>query len=110
MEALKLPNDSIDAMRQEFKKRRDLMMSALDKIPQIRYMKPDGAFYLFCDISKLKLASSEEFVKRILDDVKVALIPGEGFGAPQHIRLSFATSAERIQEGIKRIGEWVKKI
>ena len=52
---------------------------------------------------------SAAFAEKILNDVNVALIPGDGFGADDYIRLSFATSTERIQEGIKRIGGWVKR-
>jgi len=107
LQALKETEESIGAMRMEFKKRRDLIMSAFDQIPEVNYIKPDGAFYLFCDFSKL--GASDEIAKKILDDVNVATIPGEGFGAPGFLRLSFATSAERIQEGTKRIAEWIKK-
>jgi len=82
------------------------MMAALDKIPQIRYVRPEGAFYLFCDVSQL--GDSNLLAKNVLDDVNVALIPGDGFGAPGFIRLSFATSPERIQEGIKRLGQWIQ--
>lgn len=107
LEALNLPEDTIVAMRNEFKVRRDLMMSLVSQIPEIRYIRPDGAFYLFCDISKL--GDSDAVAKRILDEVNVAVIPGSGFGASQFMRLSFATSQERIKEGISRIGQWVKK-
>jgi len=107
LQALKEPEEKIAVMREEFKKRRDLMMSAFDQIPQVDYIKPQGAFYLFCDFSKL--GASLEIAKQILDDVNVAIIPGEGFGAPGLMRLSFATSTERIQEGTKRIAEWVKQ-
>ncbi len=105
--ALELPDDTIVAMREEFKKRRTLMMSLVAQIPEIRFVQPDGAFYLFCDISNL--GDSDAVAKRILDEVNVAVIPGSGFGAPDFIRLSFATSQERIKEGISRIGQWIKK-
>jgi aspartate aminotransferase len=104
--ALELPDDTIIAMREVFKKRRELMMSLVAQIPEIRFIRPDGAFYLFCDVSKL--GDSDVIAKKILDEVNVALIPGSGFGAPDFVRLSFATSDERIKEGIKRIGQWIK--
>lgn len=107
LQALKEPEENIAAMRDEFQKRRDLMMSAFDQIPEVEYIKPQGAFYLFCDFSKLGV--SIDIAKQILDDVNVAIIPGEGFGAPGFMRLSFATSTERIVEGTKRIAEWIKK-
>lgn len=106
LEALRAPADSVAKMRDEFKRRRDLMMSLLDKIPEISYIKPSGAFYLFCDFSKF--GDSEQSAQQILDNMKVAVIPGDGFGAPGFIRLSFSTSMERIEEGMKRIASWVK--
>ena len=107
LKALEEPEESIIAMREEFKRRREIITSAFDQIPQVDYIKPEGAFYLFCDFSKLGV--SLEVAKQILDDVNVAIIPGEGFGAPGFMRLSFATSEERIQEGTKRIAEWIKE-
>ncbi|MCK5260140.1 MAG: pyridoxal phosphate-dependent aminotransferase [Candidatus Omnitrophica bacterium] len=107
LKALEEPEESIIAMREEFKRRREIITSAFDQIPQVDYIKPEGAFYLFCDFSKL--GASLEVAKQILDDVNVAIIPGEGFGAPGFMRLSFATSEERIQEGTKRIAEWIKE-
>ena len=83
------------------------MMAALDKISSISYTKPDGAIYIFCDFSKVGNATL--IAQQILNDVKVAVIPGESFGAPNFVRLSFATSSERILEGMKRIDEWIKK-
>ena len=107
LKALEEPEESIIVMREEFKRRREIITSAFDQIPQVDYIKPEGAFYLFCDFSKL--GASLEVAKQILDDVNVAIIPGEGFGAPGFMRLSFATSEERIQEGTKRIAEWIKE-
>ena len=107
LQALKSSDESIIAMCKEFKARRDLMTSALDKIPPIRYIRPGGAFYVFCDFSKL--GDSEVIAKRILDETNVAVIPGDGFGAPGFLRLSFSTSQARIQEGVKRIAQWVKE-
>src|SRR5204862_6828399 len=100
-------DEIITTMRKEFQTRRDLMMAAMDKIPQVRYIRPGGAFYLFCDFSKL--GNSEVIAKKILDETNVAVIPGDGFGAPGFIRLSFATSSSAIEEGVKRIAEWIKK-
>ena len=106
LQALKEPPEKIKAMVNEFRKRRDLICAELDRIPKVSYVRPEGAFYVFCDFSKV--GPSEQIAKQILDDVNVALIPGEGFGAPGYMRLSFATSCERIQEGIRRIAEWIK--
>ncbi|MDP2653854.1 MAG: pyridoxal phosphate-dependent aminotransferase [Candidatus Omnitrophota bacterium] len=108
LQALKAPEDSVVAMRNEFQKRRDAMMKAVGAIPQISYVRPGGAFYLFCDFSSV--GNTEAIAKRILDDVNVAVIPGDGFGAPGWIRLSFSTSMDRIQEGVRRIDGWIKNI
>ncbi len=105
LQALRCAPESVAAMRDTFRERRDILMAGLDKIKPIKYIRPEGAFYLFCDVSALGDAFT--VAKGILDDVNVALIPGEGFGAPGYVRLSFATSVERIQEGLKRISGWV---
>ncbi len=105
--ALNAKEADLIAMKDEFRTRRDLMMSCVDKIPSLSYIRPEGAFYLFCNVSKLGNAST--VAKQILEEVKVAVVPGEGFGAPDYVRLSFATSQDRIREGISRIGEWISK-
>ncbi len=105
--ALKGPVNNLEDMKKEFVKRRDFILKCLDKIPEISYIYPKGAFYVFCNVSKLG-EDSVSIAKEILDKTNVACIPGQGFGADQYIRLSFATSTERIEEGIRRISEWVK--
>lgn len=105
--ALNLPSDAVEGMRKQFHARRDLICSLLDKIPQISYIKPQGAFYVFVDFSAL--GNADAIAKAILNEKYVAMIPGEGFGAPGYIRMSFSTSEERIREGIKRIGDWIKQ-
>lgn len=109
MAALKASEESVRAMRAEFEKRRNLMLAELDKIPGLKCIRPQGAFYVFVDISALKM-SSDEVAQRVLNEINVALIPGSGFGADNYIRLSFSTSQDRIQEGLKRIGGWIKAL
>lgn len=105
--ALQERDDTILSMRKEFKTRRDLMMSCMNGIPLVSYVKPQGAFYLFCDFSKV--GNSEDLAQQLLNDVKVAVIPGDSFGAKGFLRLSFATSQARIEEGVKRIATWIKQ-
>ncbi len=105
--ALKASEETVVLMREEFQKRRDLLMSLIDGIPEIRYIRPEGAFYLFCDFSKF--GPCAETAKSILNDVNVAVIPGDGFGAEGWVRLTFSTSQERIREGVRRIQEWISK-
>jgi aspartate aminotransferase len=107
LEAIRSSDASVLAMRDQFKKRRDLMIAGLKDTPEIKPICPQGAFYLFCDVSEI--GPSEEIAKKILDEVSVAVIPGDGFGAPGYLRLSFSTSDERIKEGTKRITQWVQK-
>ena len=105
--ALRVADNGLELMRDEFLSRRDLMMSLVDTIPGVSYIKPDGAFYLFCDFSKYGLCA--EVARRILNEVNVAVIPGDGFGAEGYLRLTFCTSQERIREGINRIKEWIAR-
>jgi len=95
-------------MREEFQGRRDLMVSRINKMKNISCIKPEGAFYVFCDISKFKLGSAK-IANRLLEEAKVAVIPGEPFGADSFIRLSFATSVGAINKGLDRIEEWANK-
>ena len=105
LEALKASQETCVQMCGIFKKRRDLMLQCLDRISQLSYIRPQGAFYVFCDFSKVGDATL--IAQQMLDEVKVAGIPGDGFGAPNYIRFSFATSDARIQEGIARVGKWI---
>ncbi len=98
----------VEKMRVEFEKRRDLMVSRINSMQNITCIKPDGAFYVFCDISKLKM-DSVTAANRLLGEVKVATIPGEPFGAKFYIRLSFAASMESIGKGMDRMEEWLAK-
>lgn len=94
-------------MCKEFKARRDYLIQRIAAIPSLSYIKPEGAFYLFCDISKTGLRA-QEFSMRLLKEANVAVIPGEGFGRDDYIRLSFATSIEMIKKGIDRLEKWLK--
>ena len=98
----------VEKMRVEFEKRRDLMVSKIKAMKGISCVVPEGAFYVFCDISALK-SDSVKVANRLLDKAKVAVIPGGPFGADQFIRLSFATSEKNIEKGLSRIREWLGK-
>jgi len=108
LEGLKNPGPSIEEMRSAFEKRRDYMAERINRIKGLSCLKPEGAFYIFCRISKKGL-SSMEVTDRLLDEVKVAVVPGKVFGSDRHIRLSFATSMENIKKGLDRIEEWFSK-
>jgi aspartate aminotransferase len=117
--ALKGGYEFSDMMRNEFQKRRDYMLDFLDKnIKSIIPIKPDGAFYLFADVSKIfgqvkdgnKINSSTEFCGYLLDKYLVAAVPGIEFGNDNFIRLSFATGLDVIKEGLNRIKEAVDSL
>jgi len=106
--ALEDSQDCVARMRLEFSKRRDLMVAGIEAIKNMSCVRPEGAFYLFCDISRLKMGSVA-VANRLLDEARVATIPGEPFGADDFIRLSFATGEDKIKKGIERIKEWAEK-
>jgi len=107
--ALSVPDDFSKLMACEFQKRRDYTIERLDKIKRIGFVKPKGAFYIFCDISKAGL-DSLTFANRLLDEVCVSLIPGIGFGRDDYVRISFATALTQIEKGMDRIEGWLNKL
>ncbi|MBN1405807.1 MAG: pyridoxal phosphate-dependent aminotransferase [Candidatus Omnitrophica bacterium] len=107
--ALSVEDKSFGIMAQEFEKRRDYMVSAINKIDSLHCVKPDGAFYVFCNISETGL-DSLAFAKRLLEDERVAVIPGEAFGWKDYIRLSFATGMKDIEKGLDRMKNFVRFI
>lgn len=107
--ALNASDEFSTRMREEFQRRRDFALEKLSRIAKIKCVKPEGAFYIFCDISAAKLDSGT-FCGRLLEEVLVACIPGAGFGDDDYIRISFATSIEQLDKGIGRIGDWVNKL
>jgi len=107
--ALKAPEEFASAMREEYSKRRDYMTGRLRSMPNLTYVPPQGAFYVFCDISRTGL-DSLAFAGRLLEEKYVAVIPGEGFGRDDYIRFSFATGIGQITKGMDRIEEWLKTL
>lgn len=99
-------DDDIEMMRKEFQKRRDIACELINEIPNLSVYKPEGAFYLFINISKLD-EDSIRFCERLLEEKKVALVPGIGFGMDGFVRFSYATSLENIKQGLQRIKEFV---
>ncbi|MEH2433947.1 MAG: pyridoxal phosphate-dependent aminotransferase [Nostoc sp.] len=105
--ALQSSQDCVEEMRQAFAKRRQVMLDRLNAIPGLSTAKPDGAFYLFPDISKTGLKSLE-FCDALLEKYQVAVIPGIAFGADDNIRLSYATDMATIEKGMDRLEKFVK--
>ncbi|BAZ67707.1 aminotransferase class I and II [Fischerella sp. NIES-4106] len=105
--ALEGSQDCVEQMRQAFAKRRQVMLKRLNAIPGLTCSQPDGAFYLFPDISKTGLKSLQ-FSDALLDEQQVAVIPGIAFGADNNIRLSYATDMTTIEKGMDRLEKFVK--
>lgn len=108
LEALKGDQSFVDKMVNEFAKRRDYMVKRLNFIKGFKANNPDGAFYIFCDISSFKM-NSMDFCSKLLEEANVAIIPGGPFGWDTHVRFSFATSMENITKGLDKIEKWVKQ-
>jgi len=107
--ALSATDDFSKKICGEFQKRRDYCVLRLKEIKKINYCLPQGAFYIFCDISKTGI-DSVSFAERLLDETYVSLIPGKGFGMDSYVRISFATSLEELEKGMDRLEDWLSKI
>ncbi|MFH0738639.1 MAG: pyridoxal phosphate-dependent aminotransferase [Candidatus Omnitrophota bacterium] len=107
--ALSSPDDFPVSMALEFQKRRDYVVERLKSIKKMSFVLPQGAFYIFCGIKDTKL-DSLAFANRLLDEASVAVIPGDGFGRDDYVRISFATGIEELKKGMDRIEEWVNKL
>jgi aspartate aminotransferase len=112
--ALSGPTETVTAMLDEYRRRRDQVHEWLTADARITCLKPQGAFYLFLDISALLtpegIRTSAEFAERLLHEAHVALTPGEAFEAPGFLRISYATSMDRLEEGVKRIRAFIGKL
>ena len=107
--ALTEPSDSIDIMRRAFTKRRLAITNMVEDIDGMSCVEPKGAFYILADISEVGLGSVE-FCQKLLEEKYVATIPGVAFGAEGTIRISYATDLDTIEEGMSRIGGFIKAI
>ena len=96
-------------MRRAFAQRRQVIYDLLNAIPGITCRKPEGAFYMFVNISKIS-SSSLEFCNALLAKQNVAVIPGIAFGADDHIRISYATDLATIEKGMARLDKFVRSL
>jgi aspartate aminotransferase len=113
--ALQGPKDTVDLMAREFLARRDLFVAGLRALPGVRIRPPDGAFYVFPSFHALlgkrhrgkHLEGSLQISQVLLDDYRLAAVPGEPFGGEGHLRLSFAASRATIEKGLARLRDFV---
>lgn len=114
LEALRGPQECVEEMVREFDRRRRYIVQQLNQIPGVICPQPQGAFYVFPDVSSYygskEIMGSISFSEYLLEEVKVAVVPGIAFGADAHIRISYATSMEQIQEGVARMKEGLGRL
>ncbi len=118
LEALRGPQEGVEARAREFQKRRDVIIKRLNEIPGISCMNPQGAFYVFPNIAAFFgrgfngkiINNSSDMASYLLEQANVAVIPGADFGHDDHLRLSYATSLEQIEKGTERIREALLKL
>lgn len=111
MEALTGPMDEVYGMLEQYRTRREYVVAALNDIPGVGCPQPIGAFYGYpnvsCAFGKGGVESSMDFAGKLLREAHVATVPGEAFGTSEHIRLSYAASMEDLEEGIRRIRDFI---
>ena len=112
----KASQESVDQMKAAFEERRNYMVERMNQIEGVSCIKPEGAFYVMMNISKLVgkelfghvIKDADDFGNLFLKYGKVAVVPGTGFGAPDFVRWSYATSMENIKEGLDRLEKFLK--
>ncbi|MBI3829907.1 MAG: pyridoxal phosphate-dependent aminotransferase [Planctomycetes bacterium] len=113
---LRMSDEAVMHMREEFDARRQHMVKRLNALNGVKCLEPKGAFYCFPNVSGTfgrtiagkKIASGMDFTNLCLEEAKVALVPGEAFGSNQHVRLSYASSTEKIDKGLDRLEKLLK--
>jgi aspartate aminotransferase len=110
-EALAGPQESVAVMQKAFEERRNYIVARMNGIPGVSCPKPEGAFYVMMNLKKLigktvagsQIENSDDFAQAFLKKGLVAVVPCSGFGAPEYVRWSYATSMENIKEGMDRL-------
>lgn len=113
------PLDEVKSMRQQFKKRRDFLVGALNGLEGVNCFTPQGAFYVFPDISAFlntktpggsAISSSTDLCLYLLDEFGLALVPGDAFGEPNGLRMSYAASMDELEEAMKRLEKGLQSL
>ncbi len=111
--ALTGPQDTVEEMRLAFDQRRKLMHSMVSEIPGFECVEPEGAFYVFPDVTEVlsdRYPTSEALAEGILEEAGVALVPGESFGAPGFLRFSYAVGEDEIERGVTQIASLIERL
>ncbi|MFQ5817929.1 MAG: pyridoxal phosphate-dependent aminotransferase [Terriglobia bacterium] len=110
LEALRGSMDSVEQMLAEYTRRRARIIAGLNAIPDLSCAQPRGAFYAYPNVSRYlqraRLTDTVELARRLLAQARIVVVPGEAFGTATHIRISYATSMERIEEGLRRLQQF----
>ena len=118
LEGLKTCDDSVEYMRKEFEKRRDFIYEAMNQISGIHCTKPEGAFYLMPDVSSYfgkmacgrKIKTVDDLCMYLLEEAKIAVVPGSAFWIPSAVRFAYTDSMERLEEGMERFRNAMEKL
>ncbi len=118
IEALNGEQSVVHLMKEEFQARRDLIVERIEALPLVSCKKPKGAFYIMLNIKEVKgkkyqdvlIDNSLTFSSLVLEHAKVALVPGAAFGVDDFVRISYATSREKIMEGMDRLAKFLKEL
>jgi len=117
--ALKTPEEAVKEMVKTFARRAEVLTSALREIPEIEFIPPQGAFYLFARIANYfgrktpsgkALSGSLDLADYLLDEARIAVVPGIAFGEDEFIRISYATSEENLQTSVQRMKKALSKL
>ncbi|HUP64574.1 MAG TPA: pyridoxal phosphate-dependent aminotransferase [Thermoanaerobaculia bacterium] len=112
--ALGCGEEHVRRMFEAYVERRTWLVDAINRIPGFSCLPPDGAFYIFPSVSALfgrnGIRDSTSLAGYLLDEARVAVVPGAAFGNDDHVRISYATSMERLEEGLRRIDEAVRRL
>lgn len=113
IEAFNSDSEAVSKMRQAFEERLNTIYPLLNQIPGFEAIKPNGAFYLFPKVEEAMALKGfdkvTDFATALLEEAGVAVVTGEGFGSPSHIRLSYATDLESLKEAVNRMKKWMEK-
>lgn len=111
--ALEGSQDEVQSMGQAFKERRDYLVQRLQAMQGIHFHPPEGAFYVFANIreavNRAGLQTADEWVKALLEEERVAVVPGSAFGAKDHVRFSYATSMQQLEQAMDRMERFIGK-
>jgi len=111
IEALTGPQRFVQELCSEYRRRRDFIHAAVAALPKVSCVSPGGGFYLFPNVARhlgSGAATTLELARRLLDEQRVAVVPGEGFAAPGYLRISFARPMEELKEGVKRLAAFLE--